>query len=122
MEEHTNNPQEPVLEEPQENPFLCPYINGKRIPPGLCLVNDYLMSHKLATIMTQITTPHLTTLKKAIGDNYGIPNLAGDINSNPRARLKNTEASLKFFLVTHPNWVPEAAKNLKGVAHTWYTN
>ena len=122
MEEQENIPQDLTPKAPQGNNFLCPYVPGKRIPPGLSLINRYLMTHNIATIMAQITSPHPATSKKASGDDYGIPNLAGDLNSNPRAWLKNAEAVLKSFLVPQPNWVPKAAKHLKGVACTWYTN
>ena len=60
---------------------------------------SYLMLHNIATIMAQITSPHPATSNKASGDDYGIPDLAGDLNSNPRAWLKNAEAALKSFLV-----------------------
>lgn len=80
------------------------------------------MNNELATIMAQITSPHPVTSKKASRDNYGVPDLAGDLNSNPRAWLKNAEAALKSFLIPWPNWVPEAAKHLKEVAQAWYTN
>ena len=92
-------PQEPTPKAPQGNNVLCSYVLGKRIPLGLSLINGYLMLHNIATIMVQIISPHPVTSKKASRDDYGIPDLASDLNSNPRVWLKNTEAALKFFLV-----------------------
>jgi hypothetical protein len=72
--------------------------------------------------MAQITYNTGPAPKKASGNDYGIPDLSGDLNSNPGAWLKNAEAALKSFQVPQTNWVPEAAKHLKGAARAWYTN
>lgn len=115
-----NNPNPTATQGPP--PVVRPYVHGEVIPPGLSLVNGYLMSSKIATIMAQISYTQPTTSKKSSGDDYRIPVLAGELHSNPGAWLKNAEAALKLFQVPQPNWVPKAAKNLKGAARAWYTN
>lgn len=61
------------------------------------------------------------TFKNASEDDYRIPELARELHSNPGNWLKNAKANLKSFQVPQHNWVPEAAKHLKGSASSWYT-
>ena len=103
-------------------PPICLYVTGDKIPTGHSLVNGFIVPNNMAAMMAQVMYNPSAPPKKASGDNYGIPELSGDLNSNPVAWLKNAKAALKSFQVLRTNWVPEAAKHLKGAARAWYTN